>query len=673
MSRDGQALGDGLPAGTLLGEYVIESTIGQGGYGVVYRARHRYLDTLIALKEYLPTTVAVRTQGAVRARNQAASADYEDGLRRFVEEARRLAQFRSNPGVVTCLGFFKERGTAYLAMEYEEGLPLSELLVKREAAGSPLSEGELLRLAEQLLESLAAVHEAGVLHRDIKPSNILIRRSDNRPVLIDFGAAKEDFVRHTKSWAPHTQGYAAIEQVEADGELGPWTDLYGLGAVLWRIVAGAHQRHKSLVPVDALSRMTARFRGQQDPQPSARELGAGHFSDAVLEVIDKCLELESTDRPAHCGELRGLLSVLVEEEPIQIVPSSTTGDGNAGSRREAKGSVSGAKPITESGANRGRVARASRTTLVAVATSLLVVVALGLIWHYGTGISVSELRPLLESARSGSADVGGLGYGDRLSRIARTLDQVYRPYTRYEYGMYRPYEPHNEYRNHYYEAGEMRHYFLPYDEGLPSEQDIEEAVAWLRKVAALGEVQAQLWLGWMHQFGRGLRKDHTKAVEWYLKAAALGSSEAQRHLGHAYYYGLGVPKDHTKAMELYRKAAGQGDVESQLTLGWRYSRYSDGMGLPKEYAEAAISYYRKAAEQGSSRAQYLLGQMYQKGQGVPADYLSAYAWTTLAAAQSLSDAEKARDRLESEMTTTQIAEGQSLSRKIAEAIADRDK
>ncbi len=308
MGTDEQAFADGLPTGTVLREYVIEEAIGQGGYGVVYRARHRYLGRVVALKEYFPTTVAIRMAGIVRPRNRSVTADYEEGLRRFMEEARRLEQFRSHAGVVTCLGFVEERGTAYLAMEYEDGLPLSELLAKREAAASPLSEGELLKLAEQLLESLSAVHEAGVLHRDIKPSNILVRKSDERPVLIDFGAAKTDFARHTKSNAPQTLGYAAIEQVEEDGKLGPWTDLYGLGAVLWRIVAGGHRPGQRLVPVGASSRMFAKYRGQDDPQPLARELGAGRFSSGVLDVIDKCLQL--------------LRNVVLEEAHLSPTPQS---------------------------------------------------------------------------------------------------------------------------------------------------------------------------------------------------------------------------------------------------------------------------------------------------------------------------------------------------------------
>ena len=350
MSGDEQALREGLPTGTELGEYVIEAAIGQGGFGVVYRAKHKYLGTVVALKEYLPATVAVRTGGRVRPRSQAVAADYEEGLQRFIEEARHLVQFRSHPGIVTCVGFFEECGTAYLAMEHEDGLPLSELLTRREAAGRPLDEAELLRLAKQVLESLAAVHQAAVLHRDIKPSNILIRRSDDRPVLIDFGAAKEDFVRYTKSSAPHTQGYAAIEQMEADGKLGPWTDLYGLGAVLWRIVAGGHPPYEPLVPVDPLSRMAARFRGQEDPLPSARKLGAGRFSPAVLNAIDKCLELEPPDRPANCEELLRRLSVLVRKDLVESRPANV-GRGESG--REERGSREEAEPLPEVTLERG--------------------------------------------------------------------------------------------------------------------------------------------------------------------------------------------------------------------------------------------------------------------------------------------------------------------------------
>ena len=289
-----------LPAGTMLnGVYRIERCLGAGGFGIVYLAQHDVLGPA-AIKEYLPRDLAVRDAGTVHPVSAQEQGYYEEGLRRFEAEARRLLQFRNHPGVVLCRDLFRENGTAYLVMDYEEGMSLAELLALREKEGRPFTEGELLAIAEPLLEGLAAVHRAEVLHRDIKPGNILVRRRDERPVLIDFGAAKEDFARQTKSHAPHTPGYAAMEQVGAAGNLGPWTDLYGLGAVLWRIVACGE-------PVDVIHRMVAISRGREDPLASARELGAGRFAKGTLAAIDRCMELQPEDRPADCVELLDLL------------------------------------------------------------------------------------------------------------------------------------------------------------------------------------------------------------------------------------------------------------------------------------------------------------------------------------------------------------------------------
>ena len=113
-------------------------------------------------------------------------------------------------------------------MEFEDGLPLSELLRQREADGRPLDEKELLAIAIPPLEGLSRVPESGGLHRDVKPSNIIVRREDSSPVLLDFGAARQEVAIHSKSLAPFTEGYAAIEQV-GEGDLGPWTDLYAVG------------------------------------------------------------------------------------------------------------------------------------------------------------------------------------------------------------------------------------------------------------------------------------------------------------------------------------------------------------------------------------------------------------------------------------------------------------
>ena len=125
-------------------------------------------------------------------------------------------------------------------------------------------------------------------------------------MLIDFGAAKQNFAERSKSLAPFTEGYAAIEQV-GKGTLGPWTDLYGAGAVMWRMVAGGKRPYEPPNPVKVESRTHAVLRGESDPMPSARELGRGRFSERVLGAIDKCLELREADRVQDCGELLGLL------------------------------------------------------------------------------------------------------------------------------------------------------------------------------------------------------------------------------------------------------------------------------------------------------------------------------------------------------------------------------
>ena len=306
MQTEGQSR-HALPPGTVLnGVYRVEAELGQGGFGIVYRAHHTELDYPVAIKEYLPAELAIREGRSVHPRSADCREHFQEGMRRFLEEAKQLIAFRSHPNIVSCRDFFRGNGTAYLVMEYEEGLPLSELLRAREKEGRPFKEEDLRKVMVPLLEGLRQVHEAGVLHRDIKPGNILVRRKDERPVLIDFGAAKQNFAERSKSLAPFTEGYAAIEQV-GEGKLGPWTDLYGAGAVMWRMVAGGKRPYEPPNPVKVESRTHAVLRGESDPMPSARELGRGRFSERVLGAIDKCLELREADRVQGCAELLGLL------------------------------------------------------------------------------------------------------------------------------------------------------------------------------------------------------------------------------------------------------------------------------------------------------------------------------------------------------------------------------
>lgn len=330
LPTNGKERHDSLSPSTVLRDYTIEKVIGHGGFGIVYRARHDELGLVVAIKEYLPVELAVRDGVTVRARSDADSGAYEDGLQRFREEARALIQFHDHPSIVSCREYFRANGTAYLVMEYVDGQSLAQVLAGRESERALFEESDLLAIMLPLLEGLAYVHAAWILHRDIKPSNILIRRRDGRPVLIDFGAAKQLVASRTKSMAPYTEGYAALEQVADAGELGPWTDIYGAGAVMWRMVAGGPRPWEPPNPVSVESRSHAFVRGSNDPLPSASELGRGRFSPKVLEAIDGCMTLSETERVQSCKELLRLLptgdSNTVEEDthaPTMSKPEST--------------------------------------------------------------------------------------------------------------------------------------------------------------------------------------------------------------------------------------------------------------------------------------------------------------------------------------------------------------
>ena len=291
-----------LGQGDLLREYEIQSVIGRGGFGVVYKGKHQELGIDVAIKEYFPPELSVRQNQTIQPSNPELQESFEEGLNRFLDEARQLVNFRDHPNIVTCSDLFRANGTAYMVMDYIFGLPLSTLLEQRESQSEPFTEQDLLSLIPPLLNGLRAVHEQGVCHRDIKPSNILVRRSDGVPVLIDFGAAKHEISKQTKSFAPYTDGYAAMEQV-GDGKIGPWTDMYGLGAVMWRMIAGGNPPFTPANPLPVQKRAFEMMQGQSDPLPSASEIGKGRFSNRILQAIDNCLIINLNERVQTCGEL----------------------------------------------------------------------------------------------------------------------------------------------------------------------------------------------------------------------------------------------------------------------------------------------------------------------------------------------------------------------------------
>lgn len=311
-SKSGTRRANALPSGCMLDEYRIDSILGAGGFGVTYKALDTHLETWVAIKEYFPVewsfrdsngvTVHSNTQGDTSA-TEGQTSDYLWGLERFLDEARVLARVQ-HPCVVRVKRYFRAHGTAYIVMDFEEGEPLSAVLQD----GETLGENEVRGLLEDVLPALQAVHEQGYLHRDIKPANLYVRAGDRRVMLIDFGAAREALGRHSKSVTSLvTPGYSPPEQYTTRNDrYGTWTDIYALGAVLYRCVTGH-------TPAEAAERLL------EDSLEPAVRVCAGRYSTNLLRVIDQALAVRPEQRFQIVAEMQAALGGLGDEDSDETV------------------------------------------------------------------------------------------------------------------------------------------------------------------------------------------------------------------------------------------------------------------------------------------------------------------------------------------------------------------
>jgi hypothetical protein len=339
-----------LPTGAELFEFKIEDLLGYGGFGITYLATDTLLEESVAIKEYLPNDLAVRTQNSsVRAKTDGEQPDFQEGLKSFLEEARLLARFR-HPNIVHVRRFFEYHGTGYIVTEYIRGGTLSANLNHGKVSA------EVLRgILDGVLSGLEQVHDRAILHRDLKPNNIILREN-GQPVLIDFGAARDFRSRHSRSiTAIATHGYSPPEQYGVGGQQGPWTDFYALGAIAYRAVTGE-------APPDSLRRL------RNDPLVPAK-IAAPHIHDAaLLDTIDWMLQLDEAKRPASVQEVRDALA-------NRRAAASTPGS------EETAVSAANAAQATVEGAP---TARRSRTRLLAlVAVSAAVTIGLGIFAYQG--------------------------------------------------------------------------------------------------------------------------------------------------------------------------------------------------------------------------------------------------------------------------------------------------
>ena len=297
-----------LPQGTILREWRLEDVLGAGGFGIVYRGKGIYFGETVAIKEYFPGAISDRLDGTTVAPTDSSSEEvYELGRPKFLEEAKvlwNLSRPERHPNIVSVRSLFEIHGTAYMVMDFESGVSLSEMLKD----GRKFDEQSLLALIKPITDGLERAHGAGVLHRDIKPANILVNQS-GRPVLIDFGSARFESGQATNTKVTfYTPPYAAIEQYVKSYPQGGWTDIYALGVVLYQCVTGEK-------PPEVLERL----HGGYGQALSARQWPG--FGRVFTRAVDAAMAIRPLERPQTISDWMKLFDLKdspQEDEPTRI-------------------------------------------------------------------------------------------------------------------------------------------------------------------------------------------------------------------------------------------------------------------------------------------------------------------------------------------------------------------
>jgi serine/threonine protein kinase len=282
-----------LKSGTILDQYMIERPLAGGGFSSVYLARQLADQHQVAIKEYLPRRLAHRTpENHVMPNSEETRSMFLRGRRLFLEEAKVLTKFKHR-NIVEVLNFFQANSTVYLVMTFEYGKILGDYLLKEKKGG--VSDQFLRMVFPALLDGLRTIHENGLLHLDIKPQNILIR-SGGDPLLLDFGASQPyPYEEHARIGKVLTNGFSPIEQYQDDGAIGPWSDIYAIGATM-------------RMCLDGVAPPAAPIRAERDNLIPAVKAFKRRYPQDLLQAIDLAMIVDPSQRPQSIEEFSRLLS-----------------------------------------------------------------------------------------------------------------------------------------------------------------------------------------------------------------------------------------------------------------------------------------------------------------------------------------------------------------------------
>lgn len=289
-----------LPAGYRLQDYEIKKVLSSGGFSVVYLAVDKDKN-FVAIKEYLPASLVLRNESATVLPNDDDVAMFRHGLKSFFDEGLALANIE-HKNIVRVVNFFRANDTVYMVMQYERGKSLQAYILEH---AEPVSENFIRRIFSELSNGLREVHTHKLLHLDIKPANIYIRL-DGSPVLLDFGSSRQALSNTKSKISPsYTPGFASPEHYYDKKLLGPWSDIYSIGATMYSCLTRT-------------SPLSADQRIKKDLLVPAVKVGKDHYSQELLEIIDSCLDLDYLKRPQSVFSLQKSLM----ETPIKPVPKT---------------------------------------------------------------------------------------------------------------------------------------------------------------------------------------------------------------------------------------------------------------------------------------------------------------------------------------------------------------
>jgi serine/threonine protein kinase len=293
----------------LQGKYQIGMVLGWGGFGITYLGYDEALDRTLAIKEYFPTSFATRNgdQTQLNVFPGEGGVQFREGLKRFIEEARRLSKLNRLPGTVDIHDYFEANGTGYIVMEHLDGKTVKELLLTNGA----FPYQDALRIILPVLETLREVHKSDIVHRDIAPDNIFVL-NDGSVRLIDFGASRHATAADQKTLSVILKpGYAPEEQYRARGEQGPWTDVYAVAATFYKMIT-------DVTPEDSIDRLV------QDSVVPPSALGA-QVSPQVEFAIMNAMRVNARERTQNAEEFMGQLTMQrAPAKPVKAVPAAAS-------------------------------------------------------------------------------------------------------------------------------------------------------------------------------------------------------------------------------------------------------------------------------------------------------------------------------------------------------------